>query len=130
MKTLTKEEFHERAKALQRAKKIFLDSGLTNNITNAFIEYQEIFAEREREIFISTMVGGNQPKTFMDRYERPKCPECGANMRFRLVYPNSEGILTQLVCESCDTVLNDSHNLAWWQKNLRKVEDDGSPGVP
>ena len=125
MKKLTQEEFEDRIRAIQRARKIFIDSDLTKNITEAFELYQEIFAEREREVFLSTQVYGNKPLTIMDRYERPKCPDCDSDMMFRQVPENKEGIKTQLVCssEGCQTVLNSEEDLNWWVQNLRKRED-------
>jgi hypothetical protein len=126
MKTITEEEFRDRAQAIQRASKIFVESGLTNNITDAFRAYQEIFAEREREIFLSTQFYGNKPKTVMDKYDRPKC-ECGSEMKFRIIPTNDEGIKTQLVCSNpeCDIVLNSENDLAWWMENLRKKDELG-----
>jgi hypothetical protein len=110
--------------ALQRASKIFIESGLADNITKAFRAYQEIFAEREREIFLSTQFYGNKPRTVMDKYDRPKC-ECGADMKFRIVPANDEGIKTQLVCSNpdCDIVLNSENALDWWMENLRKKDE-------
>ena len=122
MKKLIIEEFEDRVKAIQRARKIFIESDLTRNITTAFELYQEIFAEREREIFLSTQVYGNRPLTSMDKYERPKCPDCNSDMMFRQVPENKEGIKTQLVCssEGCQTVLNSEEDLNWWVKNLKR----------
>lgn len=130
MKELTKEEFEERMAAISRANRIFIESGITNNISIAFDLYQQVFAEREREIFISTHIMGNREKTMMDRYERPKCPECGADMMFRSVPENAEQIKVQLVCSNpkCDTVLNSENNLDWWMKEL-KVKG-GHSGAP
>jgi hypothetical protein len=124
MNKLSEQEFNDRAMALQRARKIFIESGLTNNITVAFAVYQTIFAEREREIFLDTMVYGNAPKTVMDRYERPKCPDCNSDFKFRQVDENPEGVKTQLVCSNteCDTVLNSENDLQWWMENLKKNE--------
>ena len=118
MKELTEEEFQDRMMAIQRATRIFIDTGLTKNITIAFQVYQTIFAERERQIFMSTAFG-NRPRTLMDKYERPECPECGAGMMFRQVPENPEGIKVQLVCTKCDTVLNDKNDLTWWMKELK-----------
>jgi uncharacterized protein with PIN domain len=105
--------------AIQRAKKIFVETGLTNNITHAFEAYQEIFAERERQIFIATNMFSNRPRTVMDKYERPKCPECNEDMQFRIIPENDEGIKTQLVCTKCDTVLSSENDLQWWMENLQ-----------
>jgi hypothetical protein len=120
MKKLSFEEYDERMAAIQRASRIFIETGLTKNISVAFKVYQEVFAEREREIFLSTQVQGRKQPTIMDRYERPKCPDCGEYMAFRMVPENDAGIKVQLVCtnEKCDTVLNSDNDLSWWQANL------------
>ena len=122
MNELTEEEFRERALTLHHARKIFIESGLTNNITRAFEAYQEILAKYKQDIFVSTMVYGNEKKTFMDFYERPSCPTCGSSMKFRLVPENTERIVTQLVCSNsgCDIVLNSEKDLNWWMQNLKK----------
>ena len=121
MKELTEEEFRDRTQAVLRAGAIFIDSGITNNISIAFELYQKVCAEREREIFISTQAGDNRPKTVMDRYERPKCPECGKDMMFRNVPENPEGVKTQLVCTQidCDTVLDSEMSLEDWMRELK-----------
>jgi hypothetical protein len=118
MKKMGMAEFEDRVLALQRARKIFIETGLTNNVTHAFEAYQEILAEQERERTLSKSLIERDP-TFMDRYERPRCPTCGAELLFRQV--NAEGIRTQLVCsnQKCDTVLNDEHPLQWWMDNLK-----------
>ena len=116
MKEITEEEFQDRMGALARAGRIFPD---VLNVTERFRLYQEVFAERESEIFISTQFYGNKTRTQMDRYERPKCPECEADMQFRPVPENPEGVKVQLVCTKCDTVLNDTHDLKWWMQNLK-----------
>lgn len=121
MKELTEEEFIDRASALLRARKIFIDSGVTKNISLAFELYQAVCAERERAIFISSQVQGNRPRTPMDKYNRPKCPDCHSDMFFRPLSQNVEGIAVQLVCSNvnCDVVLNSENDIAWWADNLR-----------
>lgn len=110
MNKLSKDEFNDRTLAILRARKIFIDSGVTKNISLAFELYQAVLADREREIQLSTQTAGNRARTFLDNYERPKCPDCGADMMIRRVPPNDEGVNTQFVCsnDACDTVL-DSH---------------------
>jgi hypothetical protein len=123
MKQITEEEFTDRTLALQRARKIFMESGLTNNITHAFQAYQAIFAEREREIFLTTQVYGNHPRTIMDSRERISCPQCGMPMMFRPVPPNAEGVNSQLVCsnDNCDLVLDSELTIAEWMKELKRI---------
>jgi len=121
MKEITEEEFQDRMGALTRAGRIFPD---VLNISERFAIYQQVFAEREREIFLSTQVYGKKPRTPFDKYKRPIC-ECGSDMAFRIVPPNDEGIKVQLVCtnEKCDIVLNSDNDISWWQANL-KVKDE------
>lgn len=129
MKKLTFEEFVDRTMAIQRARRIFIDSGLTNNITHAFQAYQEIFAEREREIFININAYMKSASSSMyGKYEYPLCLDCGAVMNLRQVPDNPENIKIQLVCSKCDTVLNSEEDLQWWMNNL-KVKD-GHTGIP
>ena len=122
MKELTFEEFEDRSMAIQRATRIFVESGLTNNISVAFKIYQEVFAERERELFITSLQSGVNRGTVMDRYERPLCPECGSGLLFRILTDNEEGIKTQLVCPDpkCDTVLSSDKDIGWWMASLKK----------
>lgn len=128
MNKLSEEEFKDRMGAIQRARRIFIEPGLTNNITTAFRIYQEVFAEREREIFINTFVHGDRSRTFMDNYERLSCIDCGFDMLFRQARDNQEDIKIQLVCSNhkCDMVLNSKNDLQWWMENLRK-KDESEP---
>lgn len=118
---MTLEEFEDRVKALNRARRIF--GNLTDgNITAAFEAYQAIFAEREREIFLTSMMKPvNSMSEQLNLYERPKC-ECGHDMMFRLVPDNAEGIKTQLVCTNskCDIVLDSKYSLNEWMGILKK----------
>uniref|UniRef100_A0A6M3J4E3 Uncharacterized protein n=1 Tax=viral metagenome TaxID=1070528 RepID=A0A6M3J4E3_9ZZZZ len=120
MKELTEEEFSDRMGALSRAGRIFPD---VLNITERFKLYQEVFADREREIFISTQLYGDRPRTAMDKYERIPCIDCGKPMMFRIVPENKEGVKTQLVCSGCDLVLDSEKTLEGWIKEL-KVKDE------
>ena len=122
MKRLSMQEFSERLQAIDRARKIFIGSGLTKSISIAFEIYQEVLAQSEYETFLNTMVHGRRNPTVMDNYERPKCPDCNSDMMFRAVQENNEGIKTQLVCskKDCDTVLDSENDLKWWMGNLLK----------
>jgi hypothetical protein len=123
MKKLTHKEFVDRINAVQRAKRIFVDTNITNNITAAFKVYQEVLAEQEREIYLSTKAGLDRPLSIFDEYIMPTCPECKAVMGIRQVPENEEGVKTQLVCSKCDTVLSSENNLQWWLSILeRKVK--------
>jgi len=128
MNKLSQQEFQDRVEAVARARKIFID--LTGgNITNAFILYQEVLAEQERKVMISTLISGNRPPALFDQYDRPKCPECGADMMFRPVKDNPEGIKVQLICENpeCDTVLNSEMSIEEWAKELQSGPEHVTP---
>ena len=122
MKELTQEQFEDRMGALVRAERIFPD---VLNITERFKLYQEVFAEREREIFITSQGQGKRNGTFLDRYERPKCPDCGADMKFRPLAPNDEGLKTQWVCSGCDLVLSFQKSIDEWMQEL-KVKNEST----
>lgn len=125
MNKMTNEEAREQLIALQNAREIFVKTGLTNNITLALEAYQRVFAKHEIRQRLSTKSDGNAPRTVMDSYERPLCPACGSEMKFRFVKDNPEGIKTQLICKNseCNVVLSDTHDLEWWMKNLRKKSE-------
>ncbi len=120
MKRLTFEEFSHRVNEYNKAARIF--APLTKNIVDAFKIYQEVLAEEKMEVFLSTEILGNRPMTVMDDFERPQCPDCGTDMRFRIIPPNDDGILTQLVCgnDECDTVLDSNMSIFDWMKVLEK----------
>lgn len=126
MNKLTKEEFIDRTKAFMRARKIFINSGVTKNISIAFELYQQVLADRERDWQIVTAKAGNRPRTIMDGYERPLCPKCGEEMRLRPVPDNDENVKTQLFCSNakCDTVLDSDKDIQWWFDNLQKKETE------
>jgi len=89
MKRLSKKEFSDRVAALARAKKIFVRSGITTNITKAFELYQEILAEKERPIFISSKT---QPKLSDEKeFVKPlPCPDCGGPLSLRHLPPKGK----------------------------------------
>lgn len=120
MKRLTREEFQDRLEAVIRSQRIFIDSGLTDNVNTAFMLYQEILADREREILLSTKQVPKLPPSEIGTIARPICPDCGSEFYFRGVPPNDEGIKVQLVCSNtkCDTVLNDENDINWWREFL------------
>lgn len=121
MKKLSEEEFNDRMMAIQRSKEIFIDSGVTNNITIAFQLYQKVLATRERELFLSANTYGMAAhKSVFDDYERIKCPDCKADMMFRVVPPNEEGVVTQLVCSKCELVLDSEKSIQEWMGILGK----------
>lgn len=125
MNKLTQQEFQDHIGAVARARKIFIN--LTEgNITNAFTLYQEVLAEQERELILSTLTSGNRPPALFDKFERPKCPDCRTDMRFRHVPINPEMVRVQLVCENpeCDLVLNSTKSIEEWVEILRGKNEE------
>lgn len=123
MKQLSSEEFYDRVLAVLRARRIFITPGITKNISEAFEIYQEVIAERDRQVFLDIQYYGNKLGG-ADRFERPKCPVCDSPMLFRQVPENVEGIKTQLVCSNrdCDTVYDSEKTLEEWMKELRNED--------
>ena len=74
IKKIDREKFIEDTTAILDARRIFIDSNVTKNITVAYELYQEVLAEKEIK-----------PKT-----QNPKlrtsiiCPECGSNNVIRV----------------------------------------------
>lgn len=147
MKQLTEEEVQDRINALSRSQRMF--ASVKNqtcpkcgheykgkfNLTEIFAAYQNIFAEREREIQL--LARKNYKKAnFLDKYERPKCPKCGRPMEFlpyldRLTpQQNPKGWKTAWQCPG-STNENDScfyqefshHSLQWWIMKLKKRKE-------
>lgn len=120
MHRLSEAEFRDRVQAVARARGIFIKSGLTDHIGHAFELYQIILAETERPLTLDTGSAGNRQRTYFDKYERPKCPDCGFDLLIRPVRHNPEGIQFQLVCSNPkhDLILNPPMTLADFEKEL------------
>ena len=104
MNKLTQQDFQDRIQAVARSRKIFIESGITNNISHAFTLYQGVLAEQERPLTLQGSKDGIRPRTILDDYQRPACPYCGADIMFLPVTPAVQGIQMHLVCfnPECD----------------------------
>ncbi|MCC7570628.1 Mut7-C RNAse domain-containing protein [Candidatus Micrarchaeota archaeon] len=114
MKNLSYDEFKERVSDLAKARKIFIVSGITNNISVAFDLYQEILAEDKKKVFISRM---NSPISDADR---PRCGECNALLRL-LVKPriiDGESYPTTWVCNVCHAEYYTTKTAEEWMEEL------------
>ena len=125
MQEITFEEFvirMDREEAIFRARGIFIKSGITDNITVAFELYQGIFAEREREIFLSATGFNNHVPSVMDRHKRPPCLDCGSPMLIRALNENQEGWKTQWVCShpECNLVLTFKEPIDYWMDTMKR----------
>ena len=118
MKKLNLDEFQKRINETVKARKIFIKSGITNNITVAFQLYQDILADEEMAVMIS---GINTP---FGNIDRPIC-DCGLEMRLDprprkigdKVYP------TTWVCK-CGIEEYTDKTVEQWYEEL-KIEDKG-----
>jgi hypothetical protein len=119
MKKLTTEEFNTRTTEILKASRIF--GHITDgNITKAFEIYQEILGEEQLPVFISSVVGGNKAPTFLDGYDRPKCPECGKDMRMRIGAKDPAGKewKTSWACTDCMSEYYSDKTPMEWMKEL------------
>ena len=129
MNRLTEKEFYDRVEAIARARRIFIN--LTDgNITDAFTLYQEVLADQDREVIITTLTSGNRPPAAFDKFDRPKCPECGADLMFRPLNENPEGYKVMLSCSNptCNTVLYSENDILWWAEELKRGSEQTKEG--
>jgi uncharacterized protein with PIN domain len=124
MKKLTFVEFQDRLKEVSKARAIFIKSGITDDLTVAFTLYQTILADEEKKAFVSTTEGGKRPVTFLDDYERPKCPECQTDLMLQM-FAKDEALKvwpTAWVCTNCKAEFYSEKTLEDWTKELKKNE--------
>ena len=129
MRVLSYNEFYKRTTEVQKAKKIFGE--LTEkNVSKAFEAYQEILADEAADVFISTAFGGRRAKTWVDKFGRPKCEACGADMRLfpRKINESPEVMVggnwkSLWVCPECDNELWSEWEWFEWMEALRKDKD-------
>jgi len=126
MKKLTQEEFEDRAEAIARAKEIFTPH-MTNNITIAFEIYQEMLAERERQLTLSTE--RERDYGILANLQRPLCPACSKELGLRLINipkgkDNLYGYASSWVCEDLDCLYEEFSlkTLNDWLDTLPKKE--------
>ena len=119
MKRMNYEEFQNRVNEVNKAYRIF--KPLTNNMTEAFRLYQEVLAEEEMAVFIST-AAGSRPPTLLDNFERPKCPECTLDLRLKVGVKdeNEKEWNTAWFCEKCLAEFYSDKTVQEWMSELRK----------
>ena len=122
MKKLNYEEFSKRIEEVNKAARIF--APLTNNISEAFKIYQEVLAEEQMEVFVSTAMMGNKPMTPMDDFERPKCPECQNELRLKLGAKDQDGKEwnSSWVCTQCLAEFYSEKTAQEWMNELRRKD--------
>lgn len=125
MKNLTEKQFADRVGAVARARKIFIPH-LTRDIGIAFALYQEVLAEQDRLMTLDTAHAGNRPRTLLDEYVRPSCPDCGAgDMKLRVINVeqgkrNVFGWKSAWVCTACWHEEYSGKTLIEWSRELKR----------
>lgn len=122
MKQMNFQEFSKRVEEVNKASKIF--APLTDNVSKAFELYQEVLAEEKMEIFVSSATGGSRPKTPIDDYNRPKCPECDIDLMLRINVKDIDGKEwnTSWFCQKCLTDYYSDKTVQEWMQELRKKD--------
>jgi hypothetical protein len=122
MNIMDYKEFSNRLKEVAKARKIFIPH-ITNNISVAFELYQEVLADEKREVFISTAIGGNEPKTPMHDYERPRCPEDDKALYLKIMVPDKNGKIwnTAWYCKVCGSEFYSDKEAEDWIRELTKI---------
>lgn len=130
MKQISLDEFRDRAEAIARARKIFIPH-LTKNISIAFELYQEVLAKQERDRFLTTVTGGRAPMTWLDQYERPKCPSCDEPLYLRIINTpkgtqNQRGWKTCWECLGPNCIYEEysKKSVNEWVKRLKRRKED------
>jgi hypothetical protein len=127
MNKLSEQEFQDRIQAVARARKIFIDSGLTRNISDAFTLYQEVLAEQDRALTLQTEKDGNRPRSILDEYKRPRCPLCPTGeIMFRPAPDGPEGYSTELMCSepACNGFWYSKTTIPEWGMILQEGRTD------
>jgi len=120
MRDLTYTEFQSRINETAKARKIFIKSGITKNITEAFQLYQDILADEQMEVMIT--------KTQMpfENIERPRCEECDSELKLSPRPQRIDGKLypTTWMCESCGMEYYTEKTAEEWYEELRKDKNE------
>ena len=126
MKKLTPKEFHDRADAIIRARKIFMPH-FTKNITIAFEIYQGMLAEQERDLTLGR--SRERDYNILMGLQRPLCPDCGKELALRIINipkgkDNLHGHRSSWICEdpNCCYEKFSKKDLTEWLKTLKKKE--------
>jgi len=124
MKELSYEEYRKRLAEIQKARKIFVETGLTKNITRAFEVYLEIFAKEKMDLFINKITAPNTSP--FDECERPLCSECGTELRLSPmpIVVDGHTYPTTWVCENCGMEYYTEKTVEEWYEMLRKDKNE------
>lgn len=123
MKKLTYEEFESRMVEVSKARDIFIPH-ITKNISVAFQLYQDVLAEEQQEVFLSTMVLGDKPISPLDEYERPECPECKNPLLMKIRPKDEDGKEweTSWYCDKCLSEFYSNKTVKEWMNELTRKD--------
>lgn len=95
-------EDQKRRTIIATARKEFITTGITNNISGAVRLYFEAHPDicKDVKMTISTREE-DRPKTILDEYERPKCRKCGSPLFWKGACTACKGKKNQWVCKKC-----------------------------
>jgi hypothetical protein len=129
MRRMRQQEFEDRAKALSRAKKIFMPH-LTQNVAVAFDMYLKILAEHKHDRFLTN---ATTRKSKLDGYVRPKCPECDTDLLLYIINTpkgrsNRKGWRTLWQCPVCAYEKYSKKTVDDWIKELKMEENTRKEG--
>lgn len=122
MKRLTRQEFIERSMAITRAKKIFMPD-ITKNLTTAFEIYQDLLAEQDRKIFLSSRTGYPYAGR-LSMFALPRCPDCDDTLFLRPVTTpkgkaNRHGYRSCWECRFCGYEDYSTKEIGEWLSELK-----------
>jgi len=117
MKRLDQQTFTDRIEALARARRIFTPH-LTLNITLAFEIYQEVLAEHQRQIQVSTLTAGHTAPSLLDQLGRLNCFKCETPMALRIL--SNGKYKTQWECPRCGNKRRSKKTLNEWLDYLTR----------
>lgn len=115
MKKYSREEFIDRIAAIKEAEKIFILSGITDNISIAFELYQKVLADKVRPLQLDSSIAINGAKELKVEpiitlpidieLEKPLCPDCQEpiemNLRPTTNDEKNEGYNSCWTCPMC-----------------------------
>jgi predicted RNA-binding Zn-ribbon protein involved in translation (DUF1610 family) len=139
MKKMTQKEFNERLIAMAEAKRIFIDSGMTNNISIAFELYQKILADKEMPLQLDSKVqeahkgpeNDSPPQITIPMdvdLEKPSCPDCGKTLTLRQATGDEwqDGYRSCWTCPACKYEgLSEKSPMRW----IRELPEKGAEVV-
>lgn len=115
--------YSKRRELVFEATERFINTGITNNITEAM---EMLMAERPEDERVPIMVSTKEmpsPRGRLERLERPKCELCYRPMRLRIGRPQDD-FKTSWVCEHCLVEEFTDYPVEYWLATLPRKKDN------